>query len=104
MRFQQPSQLMLSYQVQGAQLLSERERGSFAYIDVAALLSAHEAANAELDNAILTQMRQHLNEEALVIFDDFSGLLHSGLDPLIALRLFRKILKTVRQVRSKRQA
>lgn len=82
---------------QGTQLISERERGNFEYVDVAPMLLAL-GDGSDLSTSILDKLRQYPWKGALVIFDDFSGLLHSGLDPLQALRLYRKLQHLIRRV------
>lgn len=83
--------------LQGAQLISERERGNFHYVDVAQLLLSSDDEHS-ISIFLLDKLRQHLCEGTLVIFDDFSGLLHGGSQPLQALRLFRKLQYLIRRV------
>lgn len=79
------------------QLVSERERGNIAYIDVAAL-QLNSSRQTEPAKELAASLKKHVSEGALVVFDDFSGLLHSGLPALEALKLFRKMQAISRRV------
>ncbi|KAK9900063.1 hypothetical protein P389DRAFT_192359 [Cystobasidium minutum MCA 4210] len=77
---------------QGIQLLSERERGNVAYIDVASMIPQPDIVKHLLEN-----LKKHILEGTLLVMDDFSGLLHSGLPALGLLKLFRKMQALIRQ-------
>merc|ERR1711939_1137097 len=81
---------------QGVQLPTERERGTFTYIDgLSALVQSEQALSA-----VIQQLQDALQEGSLVVCDDVSAFLYAGQAPVSLLKQYRRLMSLVRQSKS----